>query len=75
MAEKEEKRDNFQTNEYQELMARRNMDKKASGENMVVMPENSDIAKNKHNESTETVTNEEQYSNFQKWMMYLFPKY
>ena len=65
----------YQTNEYQELMARRNMDKKASGENMVVMPENSDIAKNKHNESTETVTNEEQYSNFQKWMMYLFPKY
>ena len=65
----------YQTNEYQELMVRRNLDKKASGENMVVMPENSDIAKNKHNESMETVVEEEQYSNFQKWMMYLFPKY
>lgn len=65
----------YQTNEYQELMARRNLDKKSSGENMVVMPENSDVAKNKHRESARVVAEEEQYSNFQKWMMYLFPKY
>ncbi len=65
----------YQTNEYQELMARRNLDKKASGENMVVMPENSEAAKNKHKENTRETEEEVQYTNFQKWMRYLFPSY
>lgn len=65
----------YKTNEYQELMARRNLDKKLSGENMVVMPENSVEAKNKHKESVKVVATEPEYSNFEKWMMYLFPKY
>ena len=38
----------YASDEYQELMARRNLDKKTEGENMVVMPENSDEAKNKY---------------------------
>ena len=62
----------FKTNEYQELLARKLLDKKLSGENMVVMPENSESAKNKH-KTRETVIVEKQYSNFEKWMMYLFP--
>lgn len=64
----------YKSNEYQELMARRQLDKKLPGENMVVMPENSESAKNKHAEIA--VEKEEQtYSNFEKWMMYLFPSY
>ena len=66
----------YKSNEYQELMARRNLDKKLSGENMVVMPENSEVAKSKHQEESKTTIVEgEEYSNFEKWMMYLFPKY
>ncbi len=67
----------YKTNEYQELVARKNLDKKLNGENMVVMPENSAEAKNKHKEvSVATkLTEEKEYSNFEKWMMYLFPNY
>ena len=66
----------YKSNEYQELMARRNLDKKLSGENMVVMPENSEVAKSKHQEESKTTIVEgEEYSNFEKWMMYLFPNY
>ena len=66
----------YKSNEYQELMARRNLDKKLPGENMVVMPENSEIAKNKHQDELGVVVEEEpEYTNFEKWMMYLFPKY
>lgn len=68
----------YKTEKYQELMARQLLDKKLPGENMVVMPKNSEAAKNKHAEvvATEGWTNtDENYSNFEKWMMYLFPKY
>ena len=64
----------YKTEEYQELMARKYLDKKNPDENMVVMPENSEVAKNKHNveEKAEEV---KKYSNVEKWMMYLFPSY
>ncbi len=62
------------SNEYQELIARRNLDKKLEGENMVVMPENSEAAKTKR-QQVKTVENVKIYSNFEKWMMYLFPSY
>lgn len=64
----------FQSEEYQELLARRSLDKQFPGENMVVMPENSDEAKNKYKVITSEADNRE-YSNFEKWMMYLFPSY
>ena len=64
----------YKTDEYQELSARKLLDKKLSEENMVIMPENSDEAKNKH--KIEEVKNEEkEYSNFEKWVMYLLPNY
>lgn len=64
----------YKTNEYQELLARKYLDKKLAGENMVVMPENSEAAKNKY--VVEEVAREEKvYSNFEQWMMYLFPSY
>ena len=67
----------YKSNEYQELMARRNLDKKSPGENMVILPENSDAAKNKHKEEPKAIIVEEEpeYSNFEKWMMYLFPSF
>lgn len=64
----------YKTNEYQELMARKILDKKLDGENMVVMPENSEAAKTKH-EVAKVERVEKEYSNFEKWMMYLFPNY
>ena len=65
----------YKSEEYQELMARRNLDKKMPGENMVVMPENSEEAKSKHEKKENVLSEEKQYSNFEKWMMYLFPSY
>lgn len=67
----------YKSEEYQELMARRNLDKKLSGENMVVMPENSEAAKSKHKDvaAEAEAKQQDEYTNFEKWMMYLFPKY
>jgi hypothetical protein len=38
----------YKTEEYQELAARKMANKQLSGEHMVYMPENSEVAKNKH---------------------------
>ncbi len=62
----------YKTEEYQELAARKYLDKKLPGENMVVMPENSEVAKEKH-KSMAAETEEKSYSNFEKWMKFLFP--
>ena len=67
--------DYYKSVEYQELLARKNMDKQLAGEKMVVMPENSEEAKNKHNEVVEVPVEEKDYSNFEKWMRFLFPSY
>lgn len=64
----------YKTNEYQELIARKILDKKLSGENMVILPDNSEEAKNKH-KVAKVEKQEKSYSNFEKWMMYLFPNY
>lgn len=64
----------YKTNEYQELMVRKILDKKLSGENMVILPDNSEEAKNKH-KVAKVEKQEKSYSNFEKWMMYLFPNY
>lgn len=64
----------YKTNEYQELMARKILDKKLSGENMIILPDNSEEAKNKH-KVAKVEKQEKSYSNFEKWMMYLFPNY
>ncbi len=64
----------YKTNEYQELMARKILDKKLSGENMMILPDNSEEAKNKH-KVAKVEKQEKSYSNFEKWMMYLFPNY
>lgn len=62
----------YKSDEYQELLARKNADKQLPGEHMVYLPENSEEAKNKHNEIVDD-NYEKEYSNFEKWMMYLLP--
>lgn len=64
----------YKSNEFQELMARRDLDKKLEGENMVVMPENSSEARNKYKASL-TEKEEIGRSNFEKWMLYLLPNF
>ena len=66
----------LKTEEYQELAARKLAGKQLPGEHMVYLPENSDAAKNKHQVKLGEVEKNdlaEDYSNFDKWMMYLFP--
>ena len=65
----------YKSLEYQELLARRNMDKQLPGEKMVVMPENSSEAKERHKDSVQISITEKEYSNFEKWMKFLFPSY
>ena len=64
----------YRTTEYQELMARKHLDKQLPGEHMVILPENSAAAVAKHQQSTAPAAKKD-YSNFEKWMMYLFPNY
>ena len=64
--------DYYRTDEYQELLARKFLDKQMAGEKMVILSENSEEAKNKHKKS-ETEVPEKTYSNFEKWMNFLFP--
>ncbi|MBO7657558.1 hypothetical protein J6S55_02885 [Candidatus Saccharibacteria bacterium] len=65
----------YETDEYKELAARKFAGKQLDGENMVYMPENSEAAQNKH--ANEVAVREEEkqkeYSNFEQWMMYLWP--
>ncbi len=60
----------YASKEYQELAARRQQNKKLPGELMVYLPENSESAKRKHQNNTSTTNNEA--SNFEKWMSFLF---
>ena len=66
--------DYFRSDEYRELLARKCLDKKFKDEKMVVMPENSEQAKNKHQVVVKEME-EKDYSNFEKWIMYLFPNF
>ena len=62
----------YNSAEYQELMARKLANKQLPGEHMVSLPENSEEAKNKHRVIAKASA-EKSYTNFEKWMMYLFP--
>lgn len=62
------------SDEYQELSARKFANKQLEGEKMVYMPENSERAKTKHNNEIALTSGEKkEYSNFEQWMMYLWP--
>ena len=63
----------YKSDEYQELLARRVLDKQLPGEKLVVMPSNSEEAKNKYKTTIAINKNDRDYSNIEKWIMYLFP--
>ena len=64
----------YETDEYKELAARKFAGKQLEGENMVYLPENSEEARNKHGTEVAAYVEEpKEYSNFEKWMMYLWP--
>lgn len=64
----------YNSGEYKELAARRLAGKAYPGENMVYLPENSAAAKTKHQiAQVATTTAEKEYSNFEQWLLYLFP--
>ncbi len=62
----------YETEEYQELAARRLAGKQLPGEKLVYLPENSEVAKTKH-QAAPVKTNEKTLSNFDKWAHFLFP--
>ena len=64
--------DYYSSNEYQELLARKHANKQLPGEHLVYLPDNSDAAKNKHKVS-KTIVKQQEYSNFDKWLHFLFP--
>ncbi len=65
----------YRSNEYQELIARKYLDKQLAGEKMVVLPENSVEAKNKHRQVEKPDEVKSDYSNMEKWLNFLFPNY
>ena len=62
--------DYYASTEYQELAARAKQNKKLEGENLVILPDNSDYAKNKHTSSSSSEKTEP--SNLSKWLSFLF---
>lgn len=63
----------YKTTEYQELAARKLLNKKLNGEQLVLLPENSSVAQTKH--TLLTPKTQSTISNFQKWWLFLFPDY
>lgn len=60
----------YKTDEYKELLARSKGGKMAEGETMVVLPKNSNEAKNAHKDKDLYTQTEK--SNFEQWMDLLF---
>ena len=61
----------YRTEEYQELMARSKQGKMLPGETMMVLPENSRMAREKYAQNEIAVV--EEMSNFETWLGFLFP--
>jgi len=63
-------REYYKTDEYKELLARSKAGKMAEGETMVILPKNSNEAKNAHKDNGLYAEGEK--SNFEQWMDLLF---
>lgn len=63
----------YSSAEYQEIAARKYLDKKLPGENMVKLPANSEAAKTKHKKTTSVKQSTEDLSNIEKWFRFIFP--
>ena len=61
----------YNSDEYQELIAREKLDKKYPGETMVILPKNSKVAKEK-DKQTKIATLERKKTNLEIWLDFLF---
>ena len=63
----------YASDEYQELEARKLLGKKMPGETMIDLPENTEIAKNKHPKPTlDEKIEARKLSNIEQWLNFLF---
>ena len=63
----------YKTNEYQELAVRKSLGLVTPGESVLILPDNSESAKNYDSETSTTIyTDNSTSSNFKKWMNFLF---
>ncbi len=62
----------YASDEYQELIARAKQNKLNDGETLIYLPENSNFAKNKHDDTTEERPITEEPSNFEQWFTFIF---
>lgn len=60
----------YNTEEYQELVARKKLGKMTEGETMVILSDNSESAKNKYKDADKVSVSEK--SNFAQWLDLLF---
>ena len=61
----------YRSDEYQELVAREKLDKKYDGETMILLPRNSEIAKERDKQAQLT-TQERKKNNLEIWLDFLF---
>lgn len=62
----------YKTAEYQELAARKQQNKKLSGETLIYLPNNTDAARSKHQTVEEVTREEEEPTNLEQWISFLF---
>ena len=60
----------FNTDEYQEIMARKKQNKMLPGETMVILPDNTEKARTKYTDKDNKT--EQKRSNFEEWLDFLF---
>ena len=61
----------FASEEYQELAARAKQNKIGEGETLIYLPDNTDYAKHKHDETPVAETIEEP-ANYEQWLSFIF---
>ena len=62
----------YASEEYQELAARAKQNRVGDGETLIYLPNNSDFAKHKHDGIVVEEVAEEEPSNFEQWLSFLF---
>ena len=62
----------YASEEYQELTARAKQNKLNAGETLVYLPENTNYAKHKYDETAVSETKTDEPSNFEQWFSFIF---
>jgi len=62
----------YKTEEYKDLAVRQRLGLVDSGESVLILPENSEVAKNIDKKTTSSTSQPTEISNFDQWMNFLF---